>query len=211
MTDKNSYYARFLHLGVQAACPGCGRTLRLHEFRKWWGSKRVLRTLCAACEPEKTLAEMTPDERLAAMNNQRPYATPARVEQLNEADRAAQHAARSGVAIKIKKAQRLRTWAPLVRLLRSERTWCVKNQLTPASEEWEDFFKGYEAALTNALYRLGLIKSKRTPKAEETQPGHWLYPETCARLRELYSRCPVVRGRRLYRDPGFLEWRADAQ
>lgn len=206
-----TYYDRFLHQGISAHCAGCNRTLRLHEFRKWWGSKRLLRTLCRKCEPEKSLKDMTPEERLTALDNQRAYVTPLRVEKLNEADRIAKRMARSGVATKIKKSERLRSWALVLRLLRDERAWCRRNQVTPASEEWEDFFKAYEVALTNALYRLGLIKSKRTPSEAEAQPGHWLYPETCARLREMYSRCPVVRGRRLYRDPGFLEWRANAQ
>jgi hypothetical protein len=60
------YYKRFLHLGVQATCPGCGLTLRLHEFRKWWGSKRLLRTLCIKCEPERALEDLTPEERRLA-------------------------------------------------------------------------------------------------------------------------------------------------
>ena len=50
------YYTRYLHLGVQATCPGCRRTLRLHMFRKWWGEKRLLRTLCSVCEPAKPAA-----------------------------------------------------------------------------------------------------------------------------------------------------------
>ena len=207
----SDFYQRFYHLGVQATCPECGITRPLREFRKWWGSKRLLRTLCRKCEPEKSLKDMTPEERLTALDNQRAYVTPLRVEKLNEADRIAKRMARSGVMSRIKKSERLRSWALVLRLLRDERAWCRRNQITPASEEWEDFFKAYEVALTSALHRLGLIKSKRTPSEAEAQPGHWLYPETCARLREMYSRCPVVRGRRLYRDPGFLEWRANAQ
>lgn len=203
------YYQRFLHLGVQATCPGCGRTLRLHEFRKWWGKKRILRSLCAVCEPEKSFEAMTPTERLHAVDNQRPFATPTRMHNQNAADIKAKVQRNLAKADKRVKSKRNEAWAPLLRELRQEKAWCVRNQITPAAPEWGTFFEAYEAALTDALRKVLKHKGQITriePTPLECEPMRWLYPETLASLRRLYGACPVVRGRRLYRDPLCLSW-----
>ncbi len=203
------YYERFLHLGVQATCPGCGRTLRLHEFRKWWGKKRILRSLCTACEPEKSFEAMTPTERRQAVDNQRPYATPMRMHNQNAADIKAKVQRNLAKADKRVKSKRTQAWAPLLRELRQEKAWCVRNRITPASPEWAVFFEAYETALTDALRKVIKHKGQTAriePTPAEQEPMYWLYPETRLSLRRLYASCPVVRGRRLYRDPLCLSW-----
>lgn len=204
---STSYYDRFLHLGVTADCPGCGRTLRLHEFRKWWGSKRTLRTLCPQCEPEKSLAAMTPEERSDALDNQRPYATPERIARLNEAEIAEQRARRVKSATLRHKAQRTRNWAPVLRALQAEHTWAQQHAQFPGSPAWGEFFAAYAAALSDAIRRVRTISTgtgRLTPLPEQTDPMHWLYEETVRSLRKLYSACAPIPGRRLYRDPMFL-------
>lgn len=205
---STAYYDRFLHLGVRADCPGCGRTLRLHEFRKWWGGKRTLRTLCLQCEPEKSLAAMTPEERTQALDNQRPYVTPTRVARLNEAEAVDQRARRVKSATLRHKAQRARNWAPVLRALTAEHTWAAQHAQFPGSPAWGEFFAAYAAALSDAIRRVRTISTgtgRLTPLPEQAEPMHWLHDETVRTLRKLYSACAPIPGRRLYRDPMFLQ------
>lgn len=204
---STSYYDRFLHLGVRADCPGCGRTLRLHEFRKWWGSKRTLRTLCPQCEPEKSLAAMTPEERITALDNQRPYVTPERIERLNAADVAAETRRRAKSATLRHKAQRTRNWAPVLRALQAEHTWAQQHAQFPGSPAWGEFFTAYANALADAIRRVRAASSgtsRLVPLPEQTEPMHWLHEITVNSLRRLYAACAPIPGRRLYRDPLFL-------
>lgn len=201
------FYQRFYHLGVQATCPGCARTLPLREFRKWWGSKRLLRTLCRVCEPEKTLEELTPEQRQQALDNERAYATPARVERLNEADAMAQRQRRSTGAKRRHKEARMQAWTPMLHIFRTELDWCRKGKLAKyLSPERLVFFEAYEAALNAALH---LAKHKRATSTSTTQvphPKEFMFPETRASLARLYAACAASRGRRLSRDPVFLDW-----
>lgn len=204
-----TYYDRFLHLGVQATCPGCGTTLRLHEFRKWWGKRRILRTLCKACEPEKALEDMTPDERLHALDNQRPFATPVRIARLNAEDAAAKVARARARGEKNATSRRIRAWAPLLKALNQERAWAIKNQITPHSPAWATFFESYEAALSDAIRRATQTRNQTrsiTLNATQAEPTRWLYPETMRSLLRLYGQCVPPPGRKSYRDPAFLEW-----
>jgi hypothetical protein len=203
------YYERFTRLDVQATCPGCDNTLPLRDFRKWWGKKRILRSLCIACEPEKSFEAMTPTERRQAVDNQRPYATPMRMHRQNAADIKAKVQRNLAKADKRVKSKRTQAWAPLMRELRQEKAWCARNLITPASPEWATFFEAYETALNDALRKVMKHKgqtSRIEPTPAEQEPMHWLYPETRLSLRRLYALCPVVRGRRLYRDPLCLSW-----
>jgi hypothetical protein len=189
-----------------AVCPGCDRALRLHEFRKWWGSKRLLRTLCISCEPEKALEDMTPWERERAVDNQRPYATPMRVARLNEAEVQAERRRRSTGATRRHSQARTQAWAPVLRVLRAERAWCQKNLLSPASPAWAAFFSAYETALADAL-RKAMARKAGTRSTTEVPEAHtFLYPETYRNLRALYGQCRPMPGRRLYRDPLCLAW-----
>ena len=203
----STYYDRFLHIGVTADCPGCKRALRLHNFRKWWGSKRLLRDLCAQCEPEKSLEAMSPEERLQAVDNQRPFATLARVQRMNHDERVEAQQRRVKATTKRHAAQRTRNWAPLMRALRAELDWAERNAVSPGSPAWGAFFAAYAAALTDAVRRARAASSgtsRLVPLPEQTDPLHWLEEITINNLRRLYSACAPIPGRRLYRDPLFL-------
>lgn len=196
-------------ISVTACCPGCKRTLPLQAFRKWWGSKRLLRTLCVQCEPERALQDMPPGERLASCG--RPFATLARVTRLNEADATAQTQRRVKAATKRHAAQRTRNWAPVMRALRAELDWAQGHALAPppgaVGAAWGAFFAAYAASLTDAVRRARAASSgtsRLVPLPEQTDPLHWLEEVTVNKLRRLYSACAPIPGRRLYRDPLFL-------
>ena len=201
--------ARLLRMNISATCPGCNATHPLVHFRKWWGRKRLLRTLCRVCEPEKPLESMNPGERLHALDHQRPFATPTRIANLNAADSEAQKRRRSTGATRRHSAERTRAWAPLLKELRQEQGWAIRNQITPHSPAWAAFFEAYEAAITDAIRRVLKHKgqtSRIEPRPEEAHPTHWLYPETMRSLLRLYGACVPPPGRKGYRDPAFLEW-----
>ena len=72
---------------------------------------------------------------------------------------------------------------------------------------WKEFFAAYETALNDAIAKAKHQRSQVSrlePTELESDPMHWLYPETKGRLKELYSVCPVIRGRRSYKEPLFL-------
>ncbi len=201
--------ARVLRMNVQATCAGCLRTHPLAHFRKWWGKRRILRTLCRVCEPEKPLEAMTPGERIHALDHQRPFATPTRIARLNDADIEAQKHRRAMGAKRRHSAERTRAWAPLLKALNQEKAWAFKNQITPHSPAWARFFEAYEASLKDAIQRVLKQKGQTTriePRPEEAHPTHWLFPETMRSLLRLYGQCVPPPGRKGYRDPAFLTW-----
>lgn len=202
---STAYYDRFLHLGVRADCPGCGRTLPLRDFRGV--QSRRLRPVCLRCAPEKGLAAMTPEERITALDNQRPYVTPMRVARLNEAEAVDQRVRRVKSATLRHKAQRTRNWAPVLRALQAEHTWAQQHAQFPGSPAWGEFFEAYATALADAIRRVRTISTgtgRLTPLPEQTDPMHWLHEITVNNLRRLYAACAPIPGRRLYRDPMFL-------
>lgn len=73
-------------------CPSCGVRLHLHHFRRWAstpaGDKRILHDKCNTCEPERPLSEMTPKQRMRAVNADRPRARLLVVEGMNDAEQA---------------------------------------------------------------------------------------------------------------------------
>jgi hypothetical protein len=204
------YYKRFLHLGVQATCPGCGTTLRLHEFRKWWGSKHLLRTLCIRCEPERALEDMTPEERTLAVDNERPYATPTRVNRLNKVEAAQKKRRRVMGAKRRHSAARTQAWAPLMHKLKMDLDWCRKGKLALyITPERLTFFEAYEAALTDAVLVAKDLRTRATSTTQLPPLTKLLYPETCRALARLYAACVNSRGRALSRDPLFLQINED--
>lgn len=206
LAEKAERFAKPKKLVPMATCPGCERLLKLHLFRKWWGTKRIKRTLCVDCEPERGLEDLKPAERAAMVDLGRARATPTRVASLNEADAQAQRQRRATGAKRRHSMARTQAWSPTLRVLRGERAWCRKNLITPASTEWRAFFEAYETALNAALQLAGIKKRNSTSTTEVPAPETFLYPETRQSLRRLYASCPVVRGRRLYRDPLCLSW-----
>jgi hypothetical protein len=212
-----AYFEKFIGRIPPTPCPGCGGAFPLADFRKWWGPKRLLRSLCIRCEPNKTLSEMTPEQRANAVAWERPGATMERIQAMNERERIrerAAHSQRTSAAVgRIRYRERVRNWNEgILKLMRTERTWVERNLAgSPASDEWERFFEAYLRVLNDAISRIQLHAHARrgapvAPTEAQCRPCTWVHEETLARLRSLYSACPVVRGRKTYRDPEFLSW-----
>lgn len=206
-----SYFEKYLGPVTLAHCPGCGGNFRLVRFRKWWGDKRILRSLCDACEPEKKISDMTPSERANAVAAGRVDLE--RALALDDAHDARVRQTHSVGTLKAHASQRRRNWnAAVLRTLRHERDWAQRYMENAASQEWEAFFRAYARALHDAVNRIEQrLKGKGRgaplkPTMEEASPGYWLNADTRLKLKDLYSACPVVRGRRFYRDPAFLGW-----
>lgn len=72
-------------------CPVCRVQMRLNHFRRWVstpaGDKRMLHDACNTCDPERTLSEMTPTQRLRAVEADHPRARLMVVENMNDAER----------------------------------------------------------------------------------------------------------------------------
>jgi hypothetical protein len=209
------YFEKFIGRIPPTHCPGCGGAFPLADFRKWWGSKRILRSLCIRCEPNKTLSEMTPEQRANAVAWERPGATRVKVRALNERDRVDRSRRASSAVRRVRSRERVRNWNEgILKRMRTERTWVERNLAgSPASDEWERFFEAYLRVLNDAIARISVHAHARrgtgasvAPTDAQCQPRAWVHEETLARLRSLYSDCPVVRGRKMYRDPDFLSW-----
>jgi len=209
------YFEKFIGRIPPTPCPGCGGAFPLADFRKWWGPKRILRSLCIRCEPNKPLSEMTPEERANAVAWERPGATRVKVRALNERDRVDRSRRASSAVRRVRSRERVRNWNEgILKRMRTERTWVERNLAgSPASDEWERFFEAYLRVLNDAIARISVHAHARrgtgasvAPTDAQCQPRAWVYAETLARLRSLYSDCPVVRGRKTYRDPDFLSW-----
>lgn len=190
-----------------ATCPGCSRVLKLQLFRKWWGTKRIHRTLCIECEPERRLEDMTPNERDALLKAGKPRVTPRRVANLNANEADATRRRRATSAKRRHSVARTQAWAPLLHIFRTELDWCRKGRLGKyATQVHRDFFDAYEAALTDALARAKAKRGNSTSTSQVPPPEAFMFPETRASLARLYAACAASRGRRLSRDPAFLEW-----
>lgn len=212
------YFEKYLGPVTLAHCAGCNRALRLVHFRKWWGNKRLLRTLCDACEPEKRLSEMTPEERAnAAVAGRASSDFVQRINATQAANRAAltsEHISK-GRLRENNRTRRLNWSRAILHTLVTERAWAERNLQNPASEEWERFFEAYARVLKDALERInmrlrdaarGRGQGALKPTMEEVDPARWIFPETLVRLKDLYSACPVIRGRKPYRSPAMLAW-----
>lgn len=171
-------------------CPGCKQEVFRSKFRKWWHGKRVLRDLCVACEPGMDAPDAVPSE--------------ARVRR----DAEAKTRRRVFATTTARRAERTRAWADVLRALRAERNWCFEKRLAPACHPaWKEFFEAYERALIDGIARAVQQRSQTSRVSlydYEQDPMHWLYPETKGRLKELYSACPLTRGKRSYKEPLFL-------
>jgi len=209
------YFEKFIGRIPPTPCPGCGGAFPLADFRKGWGSKRLLRSRCIRGEPNKTLSEMTPEQRANAVAWERPGATRVKVRALDERDRVDRSRRASSAVRRVRSRERVRNWNEgILKRMRTERTWVERNLAgSPASDEWERFFEAYLRVLNDAIARISVHAHARrgtgasvAPTDAQCQPRAWVYAETLARLRSLYSDCPVVRGRKMYRDPDFLSW-----
>lgn len=189
-----------------ATCPGCNKVLKLQAFRKWWGTKRLHRTLCIKCEPERTLESMTPEEREALLLAGKPRVTPARVARLNAEEAEAERRRRSLAGKRRHSAVRTQAWSPTMRVLREEKWWCMQHIEDAVTPAWRMFFEAYAAAVTDALQRAKIKKAQTSSTSAAPPPEDFFFRETLQSLGRLYAACQVIRGRKHYRDPACIVW-----
>lgn len=192
-----SYFDRHLGPVTLRECPACRTKYRLVSFRRWdtnHPDKRTLHDVCNACaSPPKEL-------------------TPA---QLDFKER--QIAQRlSTAAIKRHQQSRRTAWSHAITArLKKEIIWAhtYATAPAPASSEWQKFFEVYVRTLreinTKVLLRIRRPNAPINPTPEESNPMTYINPHTLTTLKALYSQCPVIPGRKLYRDPWCLEWREE--
>lgn len=192
-----SYFDRHLGPVTLRECSVCCTKYRLVSFRRWdtnHPDKRTLHDVCNACaSPPKDL-------------------TPA---QLDFKERQITQRL-STAAIKRHQQSRRTAWShAITHRLKKELIWAHKHATTPApaSSEWQKFFEVYVRTLrkinTKVLLRIRRPNAPITPTPEESNPMTYINPHTLTTLKELYSQCPVIPGRKLYRDPWCLEWREE--
>jgi hypothetical protein len=109
-------------------CPVCGVSLRLHHFRRWAstpaGDKRILHDACNACDPERKLSEMTPAQRLRAVEADHPRARLLVVENMNDAQHDAFKERKRSETLARHAQERRRAWRDAVGArVSAEREW----------------------------------------------------------------------------------------
>lgn len=202
------------------ACPQCGVMRLIKDFRRWRGSKRVLHDVCNTCEPDRKLSEMTPEQRLRAVEADRPRARLFVVEAMNDAEQMARRHATSRERLAYHAKERRRAWREAIgeRLAR-EHDWAkaslwrartLSAQGFAQGAAWEEFFLSYEQVLRLMRERIEVLSKKKyapiKPTMEQCDPCHYADASTRASLRRMYSACRPIPGRRLYRDPWCLTW-----
>jgi len=207
---ENAYRAQLVprvgKLVPMATCPGCNRLLKLQLFRKWWGVKRIHRTLCIGCEPERRLENMTAVERNALLEAGKPRVTPQRLARLSAEEADAERRRRSLAGKRRHSAERNKAWSPTLRTLSAERAWCLMHLDRPPTLEWENFFNAYATALRDALTRAKQKKLQTSSTSEAPPPESFLFQETLVALGRLYASCQIIPGRRSYRVPACIDW-----
>lgn len=201
-------------------CPGCMNARPLHEFRRWAGSKRMLHEVCNVCIPDKRLSEMTPAERLDALDTDNLSVRGLRktvVEQMNAKELHLRRSKLRSSALKRHGHERRVNWAQaLFTKINKELDWVRRtgtSQRALNSPQWQAFLEAYRAVLKE-FNRLALIRAKRPaaplkPTMEDTDPATYIRPETVTKLHALFSACAdTVKGTRL-KDPWFLEWKKE--
>lgn len=193
-----SYFDRYFGPITLRECPVCRTKYRLASFRRWdtnHPDKRTLHDVCNVCAPppEPTLTEAQLDFKERQITQRL-----------------------STAAIKRQHRVRRAAWShAITHRLAREIAWAHKYATTPepASSEWRRFFEVYERTLreinTKVSLRIRRPNAPITPTPEESNPMKYINPHTLTTLKELYSQCPVIRGRKLYRDPWCLEWREE--
>lgn len=194
-----------------ATCPGCNRLLKLQLFRKWWGVKRIHRTLCIECEPERRLENMTQAQREALASLGKPRVTPERLARLSAEEADAERRRRSLAGKRRHSAERTRAWAPTLRTLSAERAWCLMHLDRSPTPEWENFFNAYATALRDALTRAKTKKLQTSSTSAAPPPEAFLTWETLLALGRLYASCQIIPGRRSYRVPACIDWLNEAR
>ncbi len=197
---------------IDRECPVCGTRKLLRFFRRWRGSKRILHATCNACD-EIPLGAMRPAQRFAAVANGKFNVSPVVVERLNARDLLIRRTKISGVQRAVHSGKRKQQWEKaLGTRLRYERDWARRNltNLPDTSVGWAEFFEAYINVLSDMIARYvatyNRVGTPVLPNEIQSDPLTYVYPETMRSLREFFSKCRPIRGRRFFRDPWFLTW-----
>ena len=197
---------------IDRECPVCGKRKPLRFVRRWRGQKKVLHFDCNACG-EIPLSSMRPAERQKALVMGKVRVSPTVIERLNTRDKLARADKMYSVQRVLHSGKRKRQWEhALGTRLRGEREWVRRNLMAlPAhAVGWHEFFKDYNNILTAMLDLFVTTYNRRgsptMPTQKDAHPLTYTNPETMAKLRMRYAECRPIRGRRMFRDPWFLEW-----
>lgn len=205
---------------MNQTCPECGVSRPLSLFRRWRGRKRSLLRVCRVCKPDRRLSEMSPKERINAAAAGRPGAHVAVVLAMNqrEADHLRYSVRPQQALAQHRRARRVAWRDALGERLAKEHAWVVRclgavcaarAAGLPEAHAWAEFFSAYRGVLADMRQRIALKHVEPGPRrllVDEVAPASHVSRSTLLRLRLLYSACRPFPGRRLYRDPWFLEW-----
>ena len=218
------------------ACPQCGAMRLIKDFRRWRGGKRVLHDVCNACDPERALSEMTPKQRMRAVEADRPRARLVMVENMNDAERQAHRLATSRERLAYHAKERRKAWREGIGArVADEHEWAqralgvaermagVVDGYSPAMPNrrlaapqagawaaWVEFFRSYVQVLRLMRERIDVLAKQKyapiRPTAEQCDPCTYADASTRTSLRLLYGACRPIPGRKMYRDPWCLSW-----
>lgn len=218
------------------ACPQCGVLRLLKDYRRWRGGQRVLHALCNTCDPEKRFSEMTPTQRMRAVDADRPGARLLVIENMNDAEQMARRHATSRERLAYHAKERRKAWREAIgKRVADEHAWALRalsvaermagvvdgySPVMPNSRlaaphagawaAWVEFFRSYAQVLRLMRERIDVLAKKKyapvKPTPEQCDPCYYADASTRASLRRLYSACRPIPNRRMYRDPWCLSW-----
>lgn len=201
------------------ACPQCGVLRLLKDYRRWRGGQRVLHALCNTCDPEKRFSEMTPTQRMRAVDADRPGARLLVIENMNDAEQMARRHATSRERLAYHAKERRKAWREAIGArVADEHAWALRalasaeqvRFLERNAENWVEFFRSYAQVMRLMRERIDVLAKKKyapvKPTPEQCDPCYYADASTRASLRRLYSACRPIPNRRMYRDPWCLSW-----
>lgn len=200
------------------ACPQCGAMRLIKDFRRWRGGKRVLHDVCNACDPERRISELSPAQRMRAVDADRPRARLLVVENMNDAEREKRRQATSRERLAYHAKERRKAWREGIGArVADEHEWAqralgVAERMAGvgAWAAWVEFFRSYVQVLRLMRERIDVLAKQKyapiRPTAEQCDPCTYADASTRTSLRLLYSACRPIPGRKMYRDPWCLSW-----
>lgn len=210
----------FLGPRTTRQCPACMHARPLHQFRRWAAGKRVLHEVCNICIPDKRLSEMTPAQRIDALDTDKLSVKGLRsivVEQMNARELHLRRSKLRSSALKRHGHERRHHWsAAIFTKINRELEWIRRTRSTQRaldSPQWQEFLTAY-AAVLKEFNRLALVRYKRRaaplkPTMEDANPLTYIFPETLTKLHALYAACAPYLFRRKVHTPWFIDWKEE--
>jgi hypothetical protein len=190
----------------------------IKDFRRWRGGKRVLHDVCNACDPERRISELSPAQRMRAVDADRPRARLLVVENMNDAEREKRRQATSRERLAYHAKERRKAWREGIGArVADEHEWAqralgVAERMAGvgAWAAWVEFFRSYVQVLRLMRERIDVLAKQKyapiRPTPEQCDPCTYADASTRTSLRLLYSACRPIPGRKMYRDPWCLSW-----